>query len=131
MSTLQQRDSCRKPAENISNWQDRFYGYDLPGWALIRPLSNYIWLYLAVRGYDAADSARLLQIPFLILQGERDYQVTMDDFTKWKQALVRITFNHSVSQSIILGPNGPGDATGKLDTVSGAGRMSGSSPNRN
>jgi len=40
-----------------------------------------------LRGYDAAESARTLQKPFLILQGERDYQVTMDDFTKWKQAL--------------------------------------------
>ncbi|HAW27981.1 hypothetical protein [Gimesia maris] len=29
----------------------------------------------------------------------------------------RVTFNHSVSRSNIHGPNGLGDATGKLDTV--------------
>ena len=29
----------------------------------------------------------------------------------------RITFNHRVSQPVKLGPNGPGDATVKLDTV--------------
>lgn len=28
-----------------------------------------------------------------------------------------ISLNYSVTQSIILGPNGPGDATVKLDTV--------------
>ncbi|QDT91322.1 hypothetical protein Pan161_29790 [Gimesia algae] len=33
------------------------------------------------------------------------------------KTLERITFNYSVSQSIMLGPNGPGDATVKLDTV--------------
>lgn len=32
--------------------------------------------------------------------------------------LDRITFNHSVFQSFIRGPNGPEDATVKLDTVS-------------
>lgn len=32
-------------------------------------------------------------------------------------SLERITFNHSVSRSNILCPNGPGDATVKLDTV--------------
>jgi len=35
-----------------------------------------------------------------------------------KQELEHITFYHSVSQSNILGPNGPEDATVKLDTVS-------------
>lgn len=33
-------------------------------------------------------AARSLKQPLLILQGERDYQVTMaDDFVKWKAAL--------------------------------------------
>ena len=30
--------------------------------------------------------------------------------------LERIPFNHSVSDSVILGPNGPGNATVNLDT---------------
>ncbi|HQU43542.1 MAG TPA: dienelactone hydrolase family protein, partial [Pirellulales bacterium] len=30
-----------------------------------------------------------LMKPMLFLQGERDYQVTMEDFTGWKQALAQ------------------------------------------
>ena len=33
------------------------------------------------------DAARRLQLPMLILQGERDYQVTMQDFCLWQQVL--------------------------------------------
>lgn len=44
--------------------------------------------WLDLRGYDPAASAKSLKQPMLILQGERDYQVTMaDDFAKWKAAL--------------------------------------------
>lgn len=43
------------------------------------------WLYL--RAYDPAATAKALKQPLLILQGERDYQVTMADFDGWKAAL--------------------------------------------
>jgi dienelactone hydrolase len=43
--------------------------------------------YLDVRGYDPAGVARTLDVPLLVLQGERDYQVTMTDFAGWKAAL--------------------------------------------
>lgn len=33
------------------------------------------------------DAARRLTLPMLILQGERDYQVTMQDFHRWQQVL--------------------------------------------
>ena len=46
--------------------------------------ANY-WLDL--RGYDPAKEAANLKPPMLILQGGRDYQVTMDDFTRWKDSL--------------------------------------------
>ena len=46
--------------------------------------ANY-WLDL--RGYDPAEAAKSLSRPMLILQGERDYQVTMEDFANWKKAL--------------------------------------------
>jgi alpha-beta hydrolase superfamily lysophospholipase len=42
---------------------------------------------LDLRGYSPADSAAKLMLPMLILQGERDYQVTMDDFAGWKAKL--------------------------------------------
>ena len=43
--------------------------------------------WLDLRGYHPAMSAKELSQPMLILQGERDYQVTMEDFVGWKKAL--------------------------------------------
>ena len=43
--------------------------------------------WLDLRGYDPAKEAQKLSKPMLILQGERDYQVTMEDFANWKKAL--------------------------------------------
>lgn len=40
-----------------------------------------------VTSYDPIATARTLQVPLLVLQGERDYQVTMADFAGWKKAL--------------------------------------------
>jgi hypothetical protein len=41
------------------------------------------WVDLAV--YDPVITAQALHLPFLILQGERDYQVTMTDFLRWNE----------------------------------------------
>lgn len=38
--------------------------------------------------YDAVETARELGLPMLILQGERDYQVTMKDLQGWKDGLL-------------------------------------------
>jgi alpha-beta hydrolase superfamily lysophospholipase len=43
--------------------------------------------WLDLRGYDAPTAARNVTQPILVLQGERDYQVTMDEFARWKSAL--------------------------------------------
>lgn len=43
------------------------------------------WDYL--RQYDQVETAAKLQIPILVMQGERDYQVTMKDFEGWKLGL--------------------------------------------
>jgi dienelactone hydrolase len=43
--------------------------------------------WLDLRGYDPPEAARKLRQPMLILQGERDYQVTMDEFRRWQKAL--------------------------------------------
>jgi dienelactone hydrolase len=43
--------------------------------------------YLDLRGYSPPETAKRLKQPFLILQGERDYQVTMVDFQNWRNAL--------------------------------------------
>lgn len=43
--------------------------------------------WIDLQGYDPLQVARSLKMPLLILQGERDYQVTMKDFDRWKAAL--------------------------------------------
>jgi len=40
-----------------------------------------------LKGYDPAALARSSDVPMLILQGERDYQVNMKDFNLWKDGL--------------------------------------------
>jgi uncharacterized protein len=40
-----------------------------------------------LKNYNPPFSAKSLKQPMLILQGERDYQVTMKDFQNWKDAL--------------------------------------------
>src|SRR5262249_24420493 len=52
--------------------------------------------WLALRGYDAPSAAKAVTRPMVVVQGERDYQVTMDEFAKWKSALAErpnVTFH--------------------------------------
>jgi uncharacterized protein len=51
--------------------------------------------FLDLKGYDPAAEARRLAIPMLFLQGERDFQVTLEDLGLWKTGLAdakNITF---------------------------------------
>ena len=43
--------------------------------------------WLDLRGFDPPAAAAKLTMRMLVLQGGRDYQVTIDDFEKWKTAL--------------------------------------------
>jgi hypothetical protein len=43
--------------------------------------------WLDLQGYNPPEVAKKLKQPILILQGKRDYQVTMNDFQRWKEAL--------------------------------------------
>ena len=43
------------------------------------------WKWLAA--YDIIGAAKEITVPCLLLQGEEDYQVTMEDFGIWKDAL--------------------------------------------
>jgi alpha-beta hydrolase superfamily lysophospholipase len=43
--------------------------------------------WLDLRGYDPPAAAAQVQQPMLVLQGERDYQVTMEEFDRWRSAL--------------------------------------------
>jgi len=59
------------------------------------PLGIPASYWLDLRGYDPVAVAKTLDRPILILQGGRDYQVTLEDFSRWKEALgtsKRVTF---------------------------------------
>ena len=43
--------------------------------------------WLDLRGYDPPAAAARVQQPMLVLQGERDYQLTMEEFNRWKSAV--------------------------------------------
>ena len=43
--------------------------------------------WLDLRGYDAPALAKTLRQPIFVVQGGRDYQVTLTDFGHWKAAL--------------------------------------------
>lgn len=43
--------------------------------------------WLDLNGYRPHEEAKAIAKPMLILQGERDYQVTMDDFANWQGSL--------------------------------------------
>lgn len=43
--------------------------------------------WLDLRGYEPGEEAKRIKKPMLFLQGERDYQVTLDDFAGWKKPL--------------------------------------------
>jgi hypothetical protein len=51
------------------------------------PFGAWGGYWLDLRGYDPAEAARSIGRPVLVLQGERDYQVTMEDFSRWQGAL--------------------------------------------
>ncbi len=50
-------------------------------------LNAPISYWLDLQNYQPAQMASTLTVPIYILQGERDYQVTMQDFQGWKDAL--------------------------------------------
>jgi alpha-beta hydrolase superfamily lysophospholipase len=80
--TPQQRaklEEVRRQVQEVRNFKA---GQKVP--ALLPVPAAYL---LDLQGYNPAAEAQGLSMPLLILQGERDYQVTMRDFALWKAAL--------------------------------------------
>ena len=68
----------------VANIKDPHLAPDTPQAGLLNVPASY-WLDL--RGYDPPAVAAGLSCPILILQAERDIQVTMEDFAAWQAAL--------------------------------------------
>src|SRR4029079_13887001 len=82
-------DRDKKKGEDLKKQIERISAPKLADMA--KPAENILGLsvayWLAMRDYDPAAIAARLKMPLLVLQGERDYQVTMEDFKGWKGAL--------------------------------------------
>ncbi|MDP2871685.1 MAG: alpha/beta fold hydrolase [Bacillota bacterium] len=55
-----------------------------PGAAVLGASQAY---WTDILAYDQVAAAKSLDVPMLFMQGERDYQVTMEDFGLWKESL--------------------------------------------
>jgi dienelactone hydrolase len=79
------REELEKIKKQVAKVKDPKLAADTPAEEL--PLGAPAAYWLALRGYDPAAAATRLPQPLLVLQGERDYQVTMADFAGWQKAL--------------------------------------------
>lgn len=80
-----EQDKLREIERQVGRVKSPQLSEDTPKSELPLGIPAKYWLDL--RGYDPAAAAKELSKPMLILQGERDYQVTMEDFVGWKKAL--------------------------------------------
>ena len=64
-------------------------------------LSQAYWM--LANQYKPLEVVRKLTLPILVLQGERDYQVTMQDFELWQSAWqsIRMRYLNLIPDSII------------------------------
>jgi dienelactone hydrolase len=76
-----QIDAMAKNAEAIK----ALTAADGPAGKMVMGIPASYWLDL--RGYDPPTAAAAVKTRMLVLQGERDYQVTMEEFARWKAAL--------------------------------------------
>jgi dienelactone hydrolase len=81
----EQKKELEKIKKQVARLKDPKLDRDVPASELPFGVSAAYWL--SLRGYRPAEVAAGLKRPMLILQGGRDYQVTMEDFKGWQQAL--------------------------------------------
>jgi len=83
--TDKDRASLDKVKQQVARVKDAKLSADTPSADL--PLGVAATYWLDLRRYDQTATAARLKMPMLIVQGERDYQVTMTDFAAWQKAL--------------------------------------------
>lgn len=64
--------------------------------SVLLPFGQPAKYWLSLKTFDQLKTAREIQKPLLILQGEKDYQVTMTDFNLWQNSVDKssTTFKH-------------------------------------
>lgn len=82
----QEKVDLDKLEEKTERVKQKAFSEDTPKAELpLNMAGGKYWLYLC--NYNQVEEAKKITIPILILQGERDYQVTMKDFQIWQQEL--------------------------------------------
>jgi uncharacterized protein len=81
----EEKDELEKIKKQVLRVKDSTLTPDTPSSEL--PLGAPAAYWLALRDYHPTEAAARFHKPVLVLQGERDYQVTMADFEGWKKAL--------------------------------------------
>ncbi|MFZ3274540.1 MAG: DUF3887 domain-containing protein [Lutibacter sp.] len=79
------QEAIEKIKDQISLLTSKAFNVNTPKEKLPFNQSGYYWK--SVLDYDPLKEVKNVKIPMLILQGERDYQVTMEDFDLWKSTL--------------------------------------------
>lgn len=74
-----------KQLQDVKEQLERIQKRQLEDGEVVLGASKTYWYDLL--DYDPIETARSLDIPILIMQGGRDYQVTMKDFEMWRRAL--------------------------------------------
>lgn len=111
--TTEEQEQLDKIAEEVSTIRAGLEGKTVPGgYHLGVPLGYYRDL----ESYDAPSRLAAQRVPCLVLQGTRDYQVTLEDFALWQDALAASPqaclrafdgLDHLFRKG--SGPSGPGD----------------------
>jgi dienelactone hydrolase len=83
--TEDEQEKVRELEEQVARVKSPDLSHSTP--ARDFPLGVPASYWLDLRGYDPAQEAESIKKPILVLHGERDYQVTMADFARWKEAL--------------------------------------------
>jgi alpha-beta hydrolase superfamily lysophospholipase len=79
------KEASQKIKEKIKVLNSKSFNLNTQKEKLPFNLSAYYWK--SVLDYNPTKEIKKVKIPILILQGERDYQVTMKDFEIWKTSL--------------------------------------------
>ncbi len=111
--TPEEEAQLEKIRVQVARVKDPALSPDTPAAEMPLGMPAPYWLYL--RDYDPAQTAMSLAMPMLIIQGERDYQVTMEDFAGWQKVLssrsdVEFKSYQSLNHLFIAG-EGPGNPT--------------------
>jgi fermentation-respiration switch protein FrsA (DUF1100 family) len=98
---------------SIKDMVEKIKNLDINESELVLGAPKSYWIYLST--YDPVVTAQSLRIPMLILQGKRDYQVTMIDFARWnntfsKRASVTLLTYQLLNHFFIAGTGVPNNS---------------------